>query len=74
MRLLQEGYKLKDLVERCGRYSKHRMKTKTILAILAEHGRFEYEEGFDLLGPRYQVSSEEIGAFMKEIILKEYGR
>ena len=72
--ILQEGYKLKDLVERCGRYSKHRMKTKTILAILAEHGRFEYEEGFDLLGPRYQVSSEEIGAFMKEIILKEYGR
>ena len=72
--ILREGVSLKDLVERCGRYSRHRMKSKSLLAILADHNRFHYEEDFALMEPNYQVNSEEIGAFIKEIIRKEFDR
>lgn len=72
--ILKEGVLLKDLVERCGRYSKHRLKTKTILAIIADHSRFKYEEDFQLLEPCYQVTSEEIGEYIRDKIMEEYGQ
>jgi hypothetical protein len=72
--ILQEGVSLEDIISRCGRYSKHRMKSKHILAILADHDRFRYEEDFQLMEPRYDVSSREIGEFLRQNIAKEFGR
>ncbi|MCD4769474.1 MAG: nucleotidyl transferase AbiEii/AbiGii toxin family protein [Bacteroidales bacterium] len=70
--ILMEGISLKAIVTTCGRYSRHRMKSKMILAILSNGSLFKQKENFELLDPRYQVSSEDIELFMREQIRKEY--
>ena len=72
--ILSEGISLKKMVELCGRYSKHRLKTRMILAILADSSRFKYERVFNLLEPRYSVTSIDIGEFIQERIRGEFGR
>ena len=72
--ILREGVALKKMVELCGRYSKHRLKTRTILAILGDSSRFKYESVFKLLEPRYSVNSIDIGEFMQERIRDEFGK
>ena len=70
--ILQEGVSIKEIVDFCGRYSKHRMRTKMILAILSDGSRFRYEKNFGLLMPRYKVRSEEIESYLHEKIVQEY--
>lgn len=70
--ILREGIMLEDLVRSCGSYSRHRMKSKTILSILSNSSLFKYEENFDLLEPKYQVNSKDIEAYMRNRILEEY--
>jgi predicted nucleotidyltransferase component of viral defense system len=72
--ILKEGVPLKKMVELCGRYSKHRLRTRMILAILADESRFKYEEKFEQLEPRYRVNSKEIGEFIQSKIQDEFGR
>ncbi len=72
--ILHEGIALKKIVELCGRYSKHRLRTRMILAILADSSRFKYERAFELLEPRYSVNPKDIGEFMQERIRDEFGR
>ena len=71
--ILQEGILLKDLITRCGTYSRHRMKSKTILSILSNGSLFKDEENFDLPEPKYFVNSKEIEVFMRNKVRKEYG-
>lgn len=71
--ILKEGVSLKNLVSLCGRYSRHRMKSKMILGILSNGSLFEQEENFELLEPKYIVSSKDIQAYIRDLILKEYG-
>jgi hypothetical protein len=71
--ILREGILLKDIVSRCGIYSRHRMKSKTILSILSNGSLFKYEENFDLLEPKYLVNSKDIEAYIRNEIRKEYG-
>lgn len=71
--ILMEGISVKDIVARCGRYSRHRMKSKMILAILSKGSSFKKEEGFELLEPKYDVTSKDIEVFICKRILKEYG-
>lgn len=71
--ILREGILLKDMVSRCGIYSRHRMKSKTILSILSNGSLFKYEENFDLLEPKYLVNSKNIEAYIRNEIRKEYG-
>lgn len=71
--ILREGILLKDIVNRCGIYSRHRMKSKTILSILSNGSLFKYEENFDLLKPKYQVNSKDIEVYIRNEIRKEYG-
>jgi len=70
--ILQEGILLEELVRSCGNYSRHRMKTKTILAILSNSSLFKYEENFGLLVPKYQVNSKDIETYIRARILKEF--
>jgi len=72
--ILCEGIALKKMVELCGRYSKHRLRTRMILAILADSSRFKYDRVFKLLEPRYSVNSIDIGEFMQERIRDEFGK
>ncbi len=71
--ILQEGISLKNLVSLCGRYSRHRMKSKMILGILSNGSLFKQEENFELLEPKYLVSSKDIEVYIRNQILKEYG-
>jgi predicted nucleotidyltransferase component of viral defense system len=70
--ILQEGILLEELVRFCGNYSRHRMKSKTILGILSNSSLFKYEESFELLEPKYQVNSKDIETYIRARILKEY--
>jgi len=70
--ILQEGILLEELVRYCGTYSRHRMKSKTILGILSNSSLFKYEENFELLEPKYQVNSKDIEAYIRSRILKEF--
>jgi len=71
--ILMAGISVKDIVDRCGKYSRHRMKSKIILGILSNGSLFKQEENFELLEPKYQVTSEDIEVYMREQIRKEYG-
>ena len=71
--ILMEGISVKDIVDRCGKYSRHRMKSKMILGILSNGSLFKQEENFELLEPKYQVTSEDIEVYMREQIREKYG-
>ncbi len=71
--LLQEGLGLKEMVQLCASYSKHRMSSKMILSILSDGKRFKYEERFSLLEPKYIVRSEDIESYLCEEIVKVFG-
>lgn len=71
--ILQEGILLKDLVYQCGVYSRHRLKSKTILSILSNGSLFKDEENFELLEPKYMVTSKDIEAYMRGQIRQEFG-
>jgi predicted nucleotidyltransferase component of viral defense system len=71
--ILKEGISLKQLVSKSSRYSLYRMKTKNVLGIISDGSLFRKEENFALLEPRYNVSSQDIQLFIREIINKEYG-
>ena len=71
--ILLEGISLKEMVSICGKYSRHRMKSKMILGILSNGSLFKQEENFELLEPKYMVTSEDIEVYMREQIRKEYG-
>ena len=71
--ILMAGISVKDIVDRCGKYSRHRMKSKMILGILSNGSLFKQEENFELLEPKYQVTSEDIEVYMREQIREKYG-
>lgn len=71
--ILQEKYSLRELVIKAGRYSCHRMKTKTILSIISDGSRFRKEEGFSLLSPKYDVTSVDIQDYIRNRIAEEFG-
>ena len=72
--ILKEGISIQEIVTICGRYSRHRMKSKMILAILSNGSLFRYEDGFEMLRPKYKVNSEDIEAYLRERIREAYGQ
>ncbi len=70
--ILKEGTGIREIVKICGRYSRHRMKSKMIMAILSNGSLFRYEDGFELLEPKYKVNSEDIEVYMRERIREAY--
>ena len=71
--ILKEGISLKEIVSKSSRYSFYRMKKKGVLGIISNGSLFRKEEKFSLLEPRYNVTSTDIEAYIREIITKEYG-
>jgi len=70
--ILMEGISLKDLVSSCGKYSRHRMKSKMILGTLSDGVLFRKEENFELFEPKYNIGSKDIESFMRVRILQEF--
>ena len=71
--ILQEGISIKEIVTLCGRYSRHRMKSKMILSLISDGSLFRYEEEFELLHPKFRVNSGDIEVFIRQQIAKEFG-
>ena len=71
--ILKENISLKELIFKAGRYSRHRMTTKSMLSIISEGTRFSKEENFSLLSPKYNLTSNDIQSYIREVISKEFG-
>lgn len=66
--LLKEGYDLAKGVDYSGRFSRHTIHSKYIYSILLNDNYFIKPTGFDLLEPKYDVSSKGIADFIKQYI------
>ncbi len=66
--ILKEGYKITKLIDLAIEYSRNKLKSKTILSILSNAENFTKEENFELLNPKYKVTSVEI----RDYILDKY--
>lgn len=66
--LLKEDYDLAKGVNYAGRFSRHNIHSKQIYSILLNDNYFNKPEGFSLMEPQYDVSSEEIARFIRSYI------
>lgn len=64
--ILREGYSVHRGIERSLKYSRHRLSTKNIIAMLLG-GQFIADDNFATLQPKYSVTKEEI----REYILRK---
>ena len=61
--ILQAGYSIRDGIEKALKYSRHRLSTKNIVAMLLA-GRFVADSNFATLVPKYNVTKEQIRDFI----------
>lgn len=66
--ILQHGINFKKLVDSSLSYSGHVLTTKNLLAILTNSSRFQIDNRFEQLNPKYKVSPADIEAYLKTII------
>ena len=66
--LLKENYDLAKGVEYAGKFSRHTIHSKFIYSILLNENYFSKPEGFSLLEPKYDISTTEISAFIRQYI------
>lgn len=64
--ILREGYSVHHGIERSLKYSRHRLSTKNVIAMLLG-GQFITDDNFATLQPKYSVTKEEI----REYILRK---
>lgn len=64
--ILQEGHSIHRGIERSLKYSRHRLSTKNVIAMLLG-GQFIADDNFATLQPKYSVTKEEI----REYILRK---
>jgi len=64
--ILKEGYRLSHLIDLAIEYSGNKLTLKTILSILSNPEKFIKEENFELLKPKYDVTSRDIRDFILE--------
>lgn len=70
--ILKEGFSLKELVLKAGKYSNHTLKTRDILHMLSNGSRFVPEKQFELLMPEYTVTPLDIEEYIKKCIIEEF--
>ena len=71
--ILQQGYNIEKLLSSAIKYSKDKLKAKSVLSILANAERFRKEEEFELLNPEYEVTSDEIRDYIIDNYKKTFG-
>lgn len=70
--ILKEGVRIHKLIDLAVEYSKNKLKSKTILSILSNAGKFRKEENFDLLNPKYKITSFEIRDYIIDRYKEEF--
>ena len=68
--ILKDGIPLKDLIDGAGKYSRHRLKTRDMLAMLTKGKNFTIDHHFATLQPKYEVDSSDIEQFLVDEIKK----
>jgi len=68
--ILKDGVPLDDLISGAGKYSRHRLKTRDMFAMLTKGKNFKVDENFAALQPKYKVDSSDIEQFLVEEIKK----
>ena len=68
--LIKAGYDITEMIEGALAYSRHRLKTKNLLAMLTNGARFTADSSFKALEPVYDVGVEEIEALIKEKLIE----
>lgn len=66
--LLRHGISLNDMMSLALDYSSHRLKSKNLIAILANGERFHIDEKFKLMQPIYDVTPAQIEQYIKQSI------
>ena len=61
--ILKEGYSINDGIEKARKYSRFRLTTKNIIAMLLA-GQFVPDDNFSTLEPKYGVGKEEIRGYI----------
>ena len=61
--ILKEGYSINDGIENARKYSRFRLTTKNIIAMLLA-GQFVPDDNFSTLDPKYSVGKEEIRSYI----------
>ena len=68
--ILKDGISLKVLIDGVGKYSRHRIKTRDMLTMLAKGKNFTVDKNFAALQPKYKVNSSDIECFLVDEIRK----
>ena len=63
--LIMSGFDLKQMIEIALKYSRHRLKSKNLIAMLTRSDRFEPDANFAALEPKYSVTPAEIESGIK---------
>jgi len=66
--ILLEDRDVMKFVKAAGEYSGHVRKSRNFLAMLTDHNHFEADRNFGQLEPKYNVSPEEIEAYIKSLL------
>jgi hypothetical protein len=70
--ILKKGYNICKLLNMAIEFSKNKLKAKSVLSILSNAEKFNKEMEFELLSPKYKVTSEEIRDYILEQYKKEF--
>lgn len=66
--LIEAGIDLNNMIEAALRYSRHRLKSKNILALLTRSERFVKDSSFSALNPVYSVTAADIEQRIKSAL------
>ncbi|MDY6372180.1 MAG: nucleotidyl transferase AbiEii/AbiGii toxin family protein [Bacteroidales bacterium] len=69
--LLKEGYDLAQGVAYAGRFSRHTIHSKTVYSILLNDNYFSKPADFNLLEPKYDVTTSDIADYVKSCITQQ---
>lgn len=68
--LLVAGENLEEMIDIALKYSGHKLKSKTLIALLTRSERFIPDESFPTLKPIYEVTPKEIEEYIKNQLLQ----
>lgn len=68
--LMEHGVNLQSMLELALKYSKHRLKSKNLLAMLTRSDRFEKDTSFNTLAPIYDITAKDIESYISLVLAK----
>ena len=67
--VLMEGVSFNSMMYNALQHSNHRLKSKTLVALLTDASRFAHDEHFIKLEPKYNVTANDIELYIRNIVI-----